>query len=307
MSGETRPENRPKLHSYLESGGTVLYIAANTGPQETLASLASVDALNAAEGDAGDYKMLGQVAFDHPLFASLSAPQYSDFTKIHFWKYRRLADDALGAAQVVARFEGGDPAIFEKLVGKGHLIVFTSGWQPGESQLARSSKFVPLMQAILERGRGPTVEGRGYVVGERIPLPARENAAGKLAVHKPDGTIKTPGSADAYFTETEEPGVYTLESSGETQYFAVNIDPRESRGAPLPPETLEQWGARLTSEERRETQAEQARQLRDVELEGRQKIWQWLVAAVLAVLVVETWLAGRLSRPSVHQAEGLAP
>jgi hypothetical protein len=32
-------------------------------------------------------------------------------------------------------------------------------------------------------------------------------------------------------------------------------------------------------------------------LESRQKLWQWLVAATLGVLIVETWLAGRLARP----------
>jgi hypothetical protein len=35
--------------------------------------------------------------------------------------------------------------------------------------------------------------------------------------------------------------------------------------------------------------------LRDVELENRQKVWRWLLAAVLGVLVFETWLAGRQS------------
>jgi hypothetical protein len=108
------------------------------------------------------------------------------------------------------------------------------------------------------------------------------------------------------FTDTAQPGVYALEAAGATQYLAVNVDPRESRTAPLPLETFEQWGARLTNEERRELQAEQARQLRDVELEGRQKLWQWLVAGVLAVLIVETWLSGRLSRASRNQGEALA-
>ena len=51
---------------------------------------------------------------------------------------------------MLARFENGDAAVIEKLVGKGRLVVLASGWQPADGQLARSSKFVPLMWALLE-------------------------------------------------------------------------------------------------------------------------------------------------------------
>ena len=38
------------------------------------------------------------------------------------------------------------------------------------------------------------------------------------------------------------------------------------------------------------------RQLHDTELERSQQLWRWLIVATLVVLLVETWLAGRLSR-----------
>jgi hypothetical protein len=33
-----------------------------------------------------------------------------------------------------------------------------------------------------------------------------------------------------------------------------------------------------------------------VELESRQKVWRWLIFGALGVVVLETWVAGRLSR-----------
>jgi hypothetical protein len=42
--------------------------------------------------------------------------------------------------------------------------------------------------------------------------------------------------------------------------------------------------------------AEHARQMRDLELEDQQKVWQWLVVALICVLIVETWLAGHVER-----------
>ena len=38
---------------------------------------------------------------------------------------------------------------------------------------------------------------------------------------------------------------------------------------------------------------ERQRQLRDIELENRQKLWRWLIVAALCVIGLETWLAGR--------------
>ena len=47
---------------------------------------------------------MGEIAFDHRLFAPLAGTQYSDFTKIHFWKYRRLPADSLGEAAALPKW-----------------------------------------------------------------------------------------------------------------------------------------------------------------------------------------------------------
>jgi Mg-chelatase subunit ChlD len=302
LTGETTPANREKLLTYLEAGGTVLDVLDAAGMHETLAALARANVLESTDSETGQYAMLSQIDFKHPLFAPLAAPQYNDFTKIQFLRYRRLPAGALADAHVVARFEGDDPAILEQLVGKGRLVIFTFGWRPADSQLARSSKFVPIMQSLLERHDALDAGARSYAVGERVRLPVRD-ADETLVITLPDGATRTVAASEEFFADTEQPGVYVLTTPDETQYFAVNVDPLESRTAPVANETLEQWGALLTSDERREIQAEQTRQLRDVELEGRQKLWQWLVAGVLGVLIVETWLAGRLSRAVTNPAE----
>jgi len=35
------------------------------------------------------------------------------------------------------------------------------------------------------------------------------------------------------------------------------------------------------------------RQLRDQELESRQKLWRWLLVGALGLVILETWWAGR--------------
>ena len=77
----------------------------------------------------------------------------------------------------------------------------------------------------------------------------------------------------------------------------MNLDPAESKTSPLPVETLEQFGCRLVNPARKPLDREQLRQMHNAELEGRQKLWRWLILAAIGVLIVETWLAGRIKRP----------
>ena len=82
------------------------------------------------------------------------------------------------------------------------------------------------------------------------------------------------------------------------QRFAVNLAPDESRTLPLPIERLTSLGVPLrtanvqaASETPKNTALIEA-----AELEKRQKLWRWAIAAALLVLLLETLFAGRLSR-----------
>ncbi len=302
LAGEVSVEDAGRLKGYLRSGGTVLALAAATGRGSTLAALADA-AAGPIEEAGGRDAMLGEIAFDHPLFAPLAGAQFSDFTKVRFWKHRRLGPAALGAgARVLARFEGGDPAVVEKPVGRGRLVALASGWSPADSQLARSSKFVPLMAALLggRESRSPA----DFRVNDPVPLP--DAAGGPRVVRKPDGSTATPAPGDATFAGTDVPGVYAIEAGGISRPFAVNLDPAEGRTTPLAVETLEQLGCRIAGAPAPALDREQVRQMQNGELEGRQKFWRWLVLAAIGLLIVETWLAGRPSRPRPAPTEALA-
>ncbi len=86
----------------------------------------------------------------------------------------------------------------------------------------------------------------------------------------------------------------------------MNLDPSESKTSPLDVETLEQFGCRLVNRSQKEFENEEGRQMQSTELENRQQFWRWLILAAILILILETWLAGRLSRPSAARAEALA-
>src|SRR5262249_2422565 len=172
-------------------------------------------------------------------------------------------------------------------------------------QLARSSKFVPLMAALLE-GRDPRLAVAANInVGDRVPVPAKTGGAQGPAVHKPDGSVVRVPPTSPYFTPTDLPGVYTIDTDAGPRPFAVNLDPLESKVAPLQVETLEQFGCRLVNHTAARVDREHLRQMQNAELENRQKLWRWLIIAAIGILIVETYLAGRVTRSRPASAEAL--
>jgi Aerotolerance regulator N-terminal/von Willebrand factor type A domain len=303
LTSETTPENIRRLQEYLRGGGTLLYVMTAAGRASTLAALTGASPWDVEEASVERDVMLGDIAFENPLFAPLAGAQFNDFTKIHFWKYRHIKPNAIDDARVIARFENGDIAVAEKTLGKGRLVVLASGWQPADSQLARSSKFVPLMSALLEERNPRPIDAASHIVHDRVPLPVVDGDAKPRQIRKPDGALVTAPAGSTFFAETDQPGLYTIEIPAGPQSFAVNLDPMESKTSALHLETLEQFGCRLSNPSRKRDDREYLRQMHSVELESRQKLWRYLILAAIGVLIVETWLAGRLKQPRLARAE----
>jgi hypothetical protein len=287
------------LRGFMASGGTVLFVMKNTAAAGDVGRLAGMDGLTAEEITAPNYALLGMIDFSHPVFAQFADARFNDFTKIHFWKYRRVDWARLPGARVLAKFDSGDAACVEIPQGNGRLLLLTSGWQPSNSQLAVSSKFVPLLYAILELSGGTHSTLAQFHVGDEVNLAglAPSTNSQSITIRKPDGKSVQLATGETRFSETDEPGIYTVTSSQPPARFAVNIDGAESRTAPLPGDELERLGVPLKTREIPLAKVvEQKRRLHDTELEDRQKLWRWLTLAALVLLLGETWMAGRLTR-----------
>jgi Aerotolerance regulator N-terminal/von Willebrand factor type A domain len=278
---------------FAREGKIVVAPLASAAGAQTVARLLELPALSADEAPVKDYSLLAQIDFSHPLFAAFADPRYSDFTKIHWWKHRRLAMAPLAGAKILAAFDDKDPAIVQAPLGKGSVVLLTSTWRPGDSQLALSSKFVPMLQALLEQSSNLPPQKAQYFVGEELPLPGGSQ---KLTVRKPDGT-EIPAAPGSRFSDTDQPGIYFV--SPGAQRFVVNLAPEESRLAPLPPERFASLGVPLgATREESEAATRRERQAQAAEIEARQKLWRWLILAVIGLLLLETLFARKLSHSS---------
>lgn len=295
-TGTVSPQLAGALRDAVRSGKTLLLVPDTAAAMPGCAAVLGVDALPAEEVRAARYAMLAGLDFAHPLLAPFADPRFSDFTGIRFWNYRKLDASVIGGARVVARFDTGDPAILDIPVGQGRVILFTSGWHPADSQLALSSKFVPLLHSVLDLAGSLALPPAQHFVGDAIPLPA-----GRVeSVTDPDGRAHAVADGQSHFTASQ-PGIHRIGSVPPVQ-VAVNLAPAESVTAPWPEDELERLGAPVA---RTATNAvrEAARrvQLQHAELEARQKLWRWLLVAVLAIALVETALAGWSARRSSQE------
>ena len=303
IATDVAAENRiPALQRFLQEGKTVFWAVTSPAAAESAARLVPANALKASEARGGGYAMLGQIDFAHPLFASFADPRFSDFTKIHFWKHRALQLDAAGKGRVIAQFDNGDAALVQYSVGQGTLLLLAAGWHPIESQLALSSKFVPFLYALLEMSGGLSRHISQYYVGDKVEIAGAPGTAAKVV--KPDGT-EIPISGAMRFTQADEPGIYRVGLGQTAARFAVNINPAESRTAAMDLETLQRLGLPLQEAGKHVSinRAARPQHLQELELENRQKVWRWLIVAALMVLMVETWMAARLTRPGSFPAE----
>jgi hypothetical protein len=285
-------EEQSAIKEFLENGGRALAVLADEGMAESLGGLlagAKVEPI--AKTSADDYRMLGQIDFEHPLFLPFASPRYNDFTGIRFWDYRSVTLPEDTAAHVVAYFDNQQPALWEEPHGEGKLYVLASGWQPEESQLALSNKFLPLMEELLEESTPKRLASTSYKIGDTVALPGGSSEERRVVL-RPDGGEFLLPSDQASFTATDEPGIYTLRSPEGDRPFAVNLASNESQTLPLEVEQLEQLSVRLGTQSTQSEEYERLRQLRDRELESKQKLWKWLVLAALIVVGAETWLAG---------------
>ncbi len=303
------------IRRYVHDGGMLVFVVQELADAESLEQIVEQPGIESYEADVDGYAMLTDIDFTHPIFASFSDVRFSDFSKIHVWKHRRIKFNKSAGLRVLARFDDGDPAVVEIPLGRGKLLLFTAGWHPEDNQLALSSKFVPLLNAILDYGIGHTEQAVSFIVGDRVPVARPIQSAGASAsVELPDQTFLQLAAGTTEFDQTTVPGIYSVSTSNaaavntatdtvaanrQPARFTVNLDSSESKTSPLPIERLETFGVRLKRSDRvlsPKEADEQQRQLLSRELESRQKYWRWLIVAAIAVLMLETWLGGRMAR-----------
>lgn len=285
--------------SFLESGKTVLVALRGTSSAGSLAKLLGVENIALTEASGGD-SVLSRLDWEHPILSPFAEARYGDFSRIRFWKHRKIGWPEIPGARAIAWFDQGDAALVEIPVKTGRVLLFTSGWHTEDSQLALSSKFVPLLYRVLEWSGVIVDQPAQFVVGAEIPLgPGRD---GELRRWQMPGGMETNLAPATTAMRADVPGIYQLSGQGKTRRFAVNLAPAESRVEPMPADELERLGVpvKMSPLETKMppgwSPEKRALQEAAVQMESRQKGWRWLLAAAMVLFAVETAMAGWAER-----------
>lgn len=268
---------------------------AQTSILEMLSKLLGLkETLSVQEAEVAGHAMLANIDFRHPLFQPLADARFNDFGKVRFWAHRdlRLPDSYRESApdlRVVASFDDRSPAILHRKIGKGDLWLLAAGWQATGSQLALSTKFVPLMFGMLDpQGRSMELDAI-FEVGEAISLP--EGTSARLTDFN---DVPVPVEKNGLLT-VDEPGLYWLNEDGKRRQIAVTLPASESQLDLIDLDRFEQYGVVTGKSDSAKERREAARLSQVRELENRQKLWRWLLVGAIAVLLVETLVAAKSS------------
>ncbi len=294
-----------QLQAYVADGGTVFVALQNAAQAAALQPLLGpVDVPADALPLGREYALLVDLDFAHPLLQPLAAPQFNDFTKIRFWQTTPIAQ-LQPTDRRIANFDDGRPAWWEVPQPRGAVYCLAASWSPAASQFALSSKFVTIMNALLDRTRPVGRGASSCRVGDPLPLPDGD-AATTVRLTAPDGSSHALVAGDPP-PRAEMPGIYRLDVGDSATAIAANLSAAESDIAPLPAESLKALGVAVGRQPPRAVQLEQLIRLKDLEFEGRQKIWKWLLVAAIVAAIAETMLAGRRQRATPDSAVPPSP
>ncbi|WP_395744222.1 VWA domain-containing protein [Prosthecobacter sp.] len=299
ISGSTPPANlHAGLRDFVAGGGFLVEVAGSSADAALLQTLTGISGVVIKDEDANeDYRMLADVKTEHPLLKPFADPKLRDFTKLRFWKHRLIEiKDEGGKLETLAKFDNGRPAILSGRIGKGTLIVLASGWHPADSQLALSTKFVPLLYGWLAAAGFSHDPAATLLVGDALPL----DAAAAHTVKEPDGKVHEL-KAGMGFTAGQA-GLYQVRSEALTRVIAVNLPPDEGRVLPLAPQKLAEYGIKLAGAAEKGGGETSDERLTAADTEQRQQSWWYVLLILLAVLVLETWVAGRGRQTTLQTA-----
>lgn len=227
---------------------------------------------------------------EHPLFEPFRRGGRAAFARAGAWRAMTLDPYQDGGdVHTLLRYQGGVPALVEREIGAGRVLLFTSTADLGWTNLPLEAVYMPLVQRTVSwlggarSGADITLDAR---VGQRVQIELPEGIT-DAEVEGPDGQpVRSQREASNLLIHPARPGGYLVRSDAglPLAQVAVNTDPAES--------------------DVRRTHTIQA-----VESEVRPELFQrradlsgWLLGGGLLLLLASALLGAR-SRPSAAHAE----
>jgi hypothetical protein len=283
-----------RLARYVEQGGG-LFVATGSRarwPQEVDLLPATVGA--PVDRTRGDAARVGSLEYGHPVFEPFRAPRSGDFSSIPVYGYRNVT--AAKDAQVLARFDAGTPAVLERRLGRGRVLLWASTLDVSWSDLPTKPVFLPFIHQTVRHLAGYAEPEPWLTVGQVLNASAAIAKAPAMprVLLTPTGRRLPLDDEGSDVLELTEQGFYEIrgEQNQAEVVVAANVDPAEADLTPMDPKEItaaavgggeaegSQNGVPLTPEAR----------------EKNQRLWWYLLIAGILLLGVDTLLSNRMAK-----------
>jgi hypothetical protein len=250
----------------------------------------------AVDRSRGAAARLGALEYGHPLFEVFRGPRTGDFASARFYGYRAVTPGP--NSTTLARFDDGQPALLERRVGTGRVLMWTSTLDTTWTDLALKPVFVPFVHRAV-RYLGAYREPKpwrtvGDVVDPGLQAPAKGSDVSRVAL-TPAGTRISLDGDGPEVLELAEQGFYEFRAQGRDAeapvVVASNVDLSESDLTPLDPQEI---AAAALGRAGGDAAGPLAPPTDDAQ-ESAQRVWWYLLFAGLLLLGAETIVANRLT------------
>ncbi len=292
--------SRAGLTDFVQKGGGVIICLGSDTESNGYSDLDLLPAkpIGKHYGRAGgnEFVTLSDVERDHEIFAPFKATGIAALNSVRFYGYWEL--DPQPGSVVLARFSSGLPALVERRVGDGRVLLFASSLNRVWSDFPIRSSYVPFWQQLVQYAAGWKNRPSQFQVNEVFSLAGWKPEArnGGDQTHRwemldPTGR-RMVGLAeeDPDYVVLDTPGYYELRWEKTTDWIAVNVDRSESNLTRI------RSGEMLSALRNTQIRPGPAGVASAPDETTAQPLWPFLLGLALVLLLAETLVANRLGR-----------
>ena len=241
------------LHELLPQA---LAVVKTTGPLRRAGQTAEAAVPGESESAlTGPGEHLGRMDRRHPLLLPFSSGRASEsLLEARFGRYMLLRPTPRSTGDsggVILSYESGAPALIERQLGRGRVLLFTSTIDRDWNNLPIQPAFLPLLQQTVRYlSHAPLRDSEpATVIGQPRDIRLQTGDT-RVEISLPSGKKRLferlGGRQVLTFTDTIEPGFYRVAAAGDSgvlrprpaEFFVVNVEASEADLQPPPPSRL---------------------------------------------------------------------
>jgi hypothetical protein len=176
--------------------------------------------------------------FSHPIVSAFQGNPDAGLESTKAYVYVQATKPVKGVSRTALAFDTGDPAIVERAFGRGRSLLVTTSVDDHWGTWPLWPSFLPLVHEIVQFAVAGRWGERQRLVGEPLTeiFPATAVDV-EIAVGRPDGqthaarVVRQDSFNQFVYEDTAESGIYEVDLAhpvARHEFFAVNVDPRES-------------------------------------------------------------------------------